>query len=447
MRVYQRGKGELRKVHIKRGFLQHAEGSVLIEIGSTQILCAASVEENVPVWIKGEKRGWVTAEYSLLPRATHKRNVREASRGRVSGRTSEIQRFIGRALRAVVDLEALGERTIWLDCDVLQADGGTRTAAVTGAFVALAEACHYLQQGKKISRFPLTDYVAAVSAGIVDGEALLDLSFGEDSGAQVDLNVVMTGTGHLVEVQGTAERKPFCRDELDQLLEMAAEGIEFLISAQRESLGEIAAKIGAQSPKKKLLLASFNEGKIKELKKMLAPLSLEIFSLRDISCLSPVEETGSTFKENAILKAETYSRITGEMVLADDSGLEVQYLGGKPGVYSARFAGEGATDEQNNALLLKMMENVPPAERKARFVCVIALARPGEKTQTVEGVCRGRILTVPQGNHGFGYDPLFFSLEEGKTFAEMDLEAKNRISHRGRALQKAREMLKKICMD
>lgn len=445
MRDYHREKRELRKIQIKRGFLQHAEGSVLIELGGTRILCAASVEESVPAWMKGEKRGWVTAEYSLLPRATHKRNVREASRGRVSGRTSEIQRFIGRALRAVVDFEALGERTVWLDCDVLQADGGTRTAAVTGAFVALAEACHYLKQEKKISRFPLKDFVAAVSVGIVEGEAMLDLSFVEDYCAQVDMNVVMTGSGHLVEIQGTAEKKPFSKDELDKLLNLAAQGIDSLILAQRESLGEIAADIPPPTAKKRLLLASFNEGKISELKEILSPLPLEIISLRDIPCISPVEETGSTFKENAILKAETYSRLTGEMVLADDSGLEVEYLGGKPGVFSARFAGEEATDEQNNALLLNMMQNVPPDKRKARFVCSIALAVPGKKTRTVEGICKGDIVTVPRGEHGFGYDPLFLSAEKGKTFAEMDPLTKSRISHRGRAMRKVLKLLKDIC--
>lgn len=447
MRNYCREKAGLRNVQIKRGYLRHAEGSALIEIGDTRVLCAATVEENVPAWMKGAKRGWVTAEYSLLPRATHKRNVRDATRGKVSGRTSEIQRFIGRALRAVVDFEALGERTIWLDCDVLQADGGTRTAAVTGAFVALAEACHFLEREKKISRFPLKDFVAAVSAGIVDGKALLDLSFGEDSEAQVDMNVVMTGSGHLVEIQGTAEKKPFHKEELDQLLQLTARGIEFLISAQRESLGEIAAKIGPLSSKKKLLLASFNEGKINELREILAPLPLEIISLRDFPGISPVKETGSTFEENAVLKAETYAKLTGQMVLADDSGLEVQYLDGKPGVYSARFAGEGATDEQNNALLLKMMEKAPPAERKARFVCVIALAAPGRETLTVKGICEGSIVDAPRGKLGFGYDPLFLPLEENKTFAEIDPDTKNRISHRGKALKKAEELLKKICYD
>ena len=268
----------------------------------------------------------------------------------------------------------------------------------------------------------------------MDGKALLDLSFGEDSEAQVDMNVVMTGSGHLVEIQGTAEKEPFHKNELDQLLQLAAQGIEFLISAQRESLGEIAAKIGPLSSKKRLLLASFNEGKINELREILAPLPLEIKSLRDVPGISPVQETGSTFEENAVLKAETYAKITGEMVLADDSGLEVQYLDGKPGVYSARFAGEGATDEQNNTLLLKMMEKASPAERKARFVCVIALAaRAGRRLQLRESA--RAVLLMPAGKLGFGYDPLFLPWGN-KTFAEIDPDTKTR-SATGKSFKKA----------
>jgi non-canonical purine NTP pyrophosphatase (RdgB/HAM1 family) len=340
-----------------------------------------------------------------------------------------------------VNLEALGERTIWLDCDVLQADGGTRTAAITGAFVALADALDFLYREGKIEKFPLTDYIAAISVGQIEGDILLDLSFEEDSKADVDMNIVMTGKGDLVEIQGTAEKKPFTREELNKFLDLGGMGIKTLISRQRESLGEVATRISPFT--KKLLLATHNEGKISELKKMLSSLPLEIYSLKDFPQLPVVEETGSTFKENAVLKAETISRLTGEAVLADDSGLEVACLGGKPGVYSARFAGEGATDEENNAHLLKLMDKVPLHERKARFVCVMALAAPGKKTKTVEGSCEGLLAISPRGNHGFGYDPLFIYEEEGKTFGEMDLETKSRISHRGKALQKMRELISK----
>lgn len=243
MRLHGRNNEELRHVEITRNYLKYAEGSALIEMGNTRVICAASVEEGVPSWMKGEQRGWVTAEYSLLPRSTHQRNVRDAVRGRISGRTYEIQRLIGRSLRSVVNLEALGERTVWLDCDVLQADGGTRTAAITGAFVALADALELLQSGEKIYRYPLTDFIAAISVGLVKGEALLDLSFEEDSKADVDMNIVMTGSGELVEIQGTAEGMPFSRQELDVLLDLGVKGIQTLISKQRDSLGEIALKV------------------------------------------------------------------------------------------------------------------------------------------------------------------------------------------------------------
>ena len=440
MRSDGRSDNELRPVEITRHFLRYAEGSVLMEIGETRVICAASVEEGVPHWLKGRQRGWVTAEYSLLPRSTQNRVVREAARGRISGRTHEIQRLIGRALRAVVDLEALGEKTIWLDCDVLQADGGTRTAAITGAFVALADALYYLQKEGKIRTLPLTDYVAAVSVGLIDGRSLLDLSFQEDSGADVDMNIVMTGRGEIVEIQGTAEKKLFSKKELDDLLEQGSHGIEMLISKQKESLKEIAFRIG-RGPKRKLILATHNQGKVAELEKVLATFPLKILSLRDLTGLPVVSETGSTFEENALLKAETISRITGEMVLADDSGLEVDFLQGKPGIYSARFAGEEATDEENNRQLLKLMSDIPPEKRKARFVCVMALAIPGQKTAVVEGSCEGSIATAPRGSRGFGYDPLFILAGENRTFAEIEPEQKNRVSHRGQALEKIRKLL------
>jgi len=434
-----RNNDELREITITRNFLKYAEGSALIQVGNTKVLCAASVEDGVPPWKKGEQGGWITAEYALLPRSTHSRTPRESSRGKQSGRSQEIQRLIGRSLRSVVDLEALGERTIWVDCDVLQADGGTRTASITGAFVALADALDFLYRTGKIEKFPLKDFIAAVSVGLVEGEAMLDLSFEEDSKADVDMNIVMTGEGRLVEIQGTAEKRPFTEKELDNFLVLASKGIKTLIDKQRGSLGELAGQI--TPVRKRLLLATQNRGKIRELKEMLSSVPLEICSLEDYQNLPEVEETGSTFQENAILKAEIISRLTGGAALSDDSGLEVDFLGGKPGVYSARFAGQGATDEENNALLLKMLENVPLKERKARFVCVMALAVPGEKTITVEESCEGLIATAPRGELGFGYDPLFIYEKEGKTFGEMDPETKSKISHRGKALQKMKEVI------
>ena len=237
LRASGRRAEELRPVRIQRGFTKHAEGSVLVEFGDTRVLCTASVEERVPPFLRDSGRGWVTAEYGMLPRATNTRGEREAARGKQSGRTQEIQRLIGRALRAVVDLAALGPRSIQLDCDVLQADGGTRTAAITGAFVALHDAIFFLQQKNLLAKNPIRDYVAAVSVGMFEGAPLLDLDYAEDSACGCDMNVVMTGAGRFVEVQGTAEGEAFARSELDALLALAQRGIAELVAHQRRALG------------------------------------------------------------------------------------------------------------------------------------------------------------------------------------------------------------------
>jgi ribonuclease PH len=231
-----RATNQLRPVRITRAYTMHAEGSVLIEFGNTKVLCTASVEEKVPGHKKGSGEGWVTAEYGMLPRATHTRNDREAARGKQSGRTQEIQRLIGRSMRAVFDLAKLGERTIHLDCDVLQADGGTRTAAITGAFVAAQDAVNWLIAQGKLSASPILGPVAAISVGIVQGTALLDLEYTEDSACDTDMNVVMTGAGHFVEVQGTAEGVAFSRQEMDALLALAEKGIGDLVALQQQSL-------------------------------------------------------------------------------------------------------------------------------------------------------------------------------------------------------------------
>ena len=227
----------LRPVRITRGFTRHAEGSVLVEFGETRVLCTASVEEKVPSFLKGRGSGWVTAEYGMLPRATHTRGAREAASGKQSGRTQEIQRLVGRALRSVVDLGALGERQVTIDCDVLQADGGTRCASITGAMVALADAVAWLRSKGLVAREPIRDFVAAVSVGIVAGAPCLDLDYAEDSACDTDMNVVMTGSGGFVEVQGTAEGAPFSRAEMDALLALAGKGIAEIVAMQRAALG------------------------------------------------------------------------------------------------------------------------------------------------------------------------------------------------------------------
>ena len=238
VRSGQRAANQLRPVRITRGYTIHAEGSVLIEFGDTRVLCTASVEEKVPPHKKGSGEGWVTAEYGMLPRATHTRSSREAAKGKQTGRTQEIQRLIGRSMRAVFDLKKLGERTIHLDCDVLQADGGTRTAAITGAFVAAQDAVNTLLASGKLTESPVTGQVAAVSVGIVQGSPLLDLEYTEDSTCDTDMNVVMTGVGHFIEIQGTAEGAAFSRAEMDALLALAEKGITELITQQLQSLSK-----------------------------------------------------------------------------------------------------------------------------------------------------------------------------------------------------------------
>ncbi|HEX5128934.1 MAG TPA: ribonuclease PH, partial [Usitatibacter sp.] len=224
-RSFERQAAQLRPVRIHRNYTRHAEGSVLIEVGHTKVLCTASVEEKVPPFLKGKGSGWVTAEYGMLPRATHTRGAREAASGKQSGRTQEIQRLIGRSLRAVTDTAILGERQVTIDCDVLQADGGTRCASITGAMVALADAVSFLRSKGLVAGEPLRDYVAAISVGIVDGQPVLDLDYAEDSACGTDMNVVMTGAGHFVEVQGTAEGSPFTREQMASLLDLASSGI------------------------------------------------------------------------------------------------------------------------------------------------------------------------------------------------------------------------------
>lgn len=232
---------ELRPVTIKRHYIKHAEGSVLVATGDTRIICTASVIDQQPRFMRDQrikKKGWVTAEYSMLPRSTSERMQREITRGGVSGRTQEIQRLIGRSLRAAVDLHALGERTVWVDCDVIQADGGTRTASITGAFIALWDACQSLLKNGRIETFPITDNIAATSVGLVNGEAMLDLCYTEDSTADVDMNIVMTGSGKFIEIQGTAEENPFSREDYNQMLDLAVGGIQHLVRLQNRMMLE-----------------------------------------------------------------------------------------------------------------------------------------------------------------------------------------------------------------
>ncbi|MBT2215177.1 ribonuclease PH [Virgibacillus dakarensis] len=250
MRNDQRSTNSLRPITITPNFVKHPEGSVLIQVGDTKVICNASIEDRVPPFMRGQGKGWITAEYAMLPRATEQRNIRESSKGKVSGRTMEIQRLIGRALRAVVDLDKIGERTVWVDCDVIQADGGTRTASITGAFVAVVHAFGKLLEKKVLSKMPVTDFLAATSVGVLpNGTEILDLNYEEDSKAHVDMNIVMTGSGEFVELQGTGEEATFTANQLQTMLQLANEGIVTIIDKQKESLGDLVNRIGETIPR------------------------------------------------------------------------------------------------------------------------------------------------------------------------------------------------------
>ncbi|WP_047981670.1 ribonuclease PH [Ornithinibacillus contaminans] len=252
MRTDQRNHNSLRPITITTNFIKHPEGSVLIEVGETKVICNATIEDRVPPFMRGQGKGWITAEYAMLPRATQDRNIRESSKGKVSGRTMEIQRLIGRALRSVVDLEKIGERTVWIDCDVIQADGGTRTASITGAFVAMVLAFGKLLEINTLKKMPVTDFLAATSVGILpDGTEILDLKYDEDSIANVDMNIVMTGSGEFVEIQGTGEEATFSMNQLHTLLQLANEGLSSIFKAQRQVLGSLADRIGETVTEKK----------------------------------------------------------------------------------------------------------------------------------------------------------------------------------------------------
>ena len=436
MRHDGRQVNDLRKITIQTNVFKHPEGSVVISFGDTQVICSATIEESVPPFLRGSETGWVSAEYSMLPRATNTRNRRESSKGKLSGRTMEIQRLIGRSLRAVVDLEKLGERSIIVDCDVIQADGGTRTASITGAFVALQLVINKLMQTGELSENPIKEHLAAISVGILEDDSYaVDLDYIEDSACQVDMNLVMTESGRFVEIQGTGEEATFDGDQLNHLLHYGKEAIESLIAYQKEAL-YVQNTANDAVADKTIMIATGNMGKAKEFEKMFAKAGYQIKTMKDFPELPEVQETGQTFEENARLKAETIANILQCPVLADDSGLTVDALGGMPGIYSARFAGEQKSDASNNAKLLHELTDVADENRTAQFHCTLVFAAPQKESLVVEGIWNGRIARIPRGENGFGYDPLFIVDGLEKTSAELTPEEKNEISHRGQAMKK-----------
>ena len=438
MEAYNRASDEMRLARIIPDYTEMAAGSVLISCGRTRVICTASVQDGVPPFLRGKGQGWLTAEYAMLPGATPQRKARDGVKK--DGRGVEIQRLIGRSLRAACDLTRLGERTVTIDCDVIQADGGTRTASITGGFAALCLAVDRLMQSGALMDSPIVRQVAAVSVGVVDDECVLDLEYAQDSRAQVDMNVVMTrdekGELGFVEVQGTGEGRAYTRGELDRLLALGEKGVRALMDEQVRALGE-RAEVMFKKPR--LVLASNNFGKLRELKAMLGE-RFDVRSMRELGLAMEVEETGETFEENALLKAEALMKASGCAALADDSGLCMDQLGGRPGVHSARYSGVHGDDEANNRKLLEELSAFPTPHR-GHYGCAIALCRPGRPPMTVYGRCDGEIIDEYRGDGGFGYDPLFLSDDLGVTFAEADPEAKNGVSHRARAIQALLERL------
>ena len=388
MRHDGRAEDELRPLDLLPGFVETADGSVLFSIGRTRVICTASIDADTPRWLRGTGRGWVSAEYGMLPASTGQRKQRDSSRGRPDGRSIEIQRLIGRSLRAIVDLQALGERTVWVDCDVLQADGGTRCASICGGYVALHRALGALVDAGTLSALPLTAGVAAVSCGIVEGEAVLDLDYKEDSSAEVDLNVVMTSGGRLVEVQGTAEGQPFDRAQLDRLLELGAAGMQRIEAAQ------LAGGRRPAMSRLRAVLATGNAGKAAELSRLLGA---------DVEARAiDVAEDADSYAGNALLKARAALADAGGLIgLGDDSGIEVAALGGEPGLRSARWTGPGDAD-RNAALLARIAR---AADRSATFVCVLAAALPDGREIARGGPGRGRPRAGPARRRGLWLRP------------------------------------------
>lgn len=428
MRIDGRKEDEMREIKIERNILEHPQGSVLIQYGKTKVICTAMIEEKTPFFLRGTGKGWLVAEYSMLPSSTNERKVRDSTRGKVDGRTQEIQRMIGRVLRSVVDLKKIGERTIWVDCDVIQADGGTRTASVTGAFVALHDA---LKKIKCLSA--LKSHVAAVSLGVVDDKVMMDLCYQEDSRAQVDMNVAMTDKGEIIEIQGTGEQNPFSASQLTAMIEFATKGTRALIEKQKEALRE----------NRKIILSTGNPNKVREIKEILKDINLRIFTKDEVGLKDlDVEESGKTLEENAMIKARAIWNARKGIVMADDTGLFVDALGdNEPGVYSSRYAGDNATDKDNRIKLLDRMKG--RENRAARFRTVIALIMEDGSEIYLEGECKGRITESEIGNNGFGYDSIFIPEGYGETFGQLSSEVKDKISHRAKALESLKEYFEK----
>lgn len=426
-----RKNNEMRSLKITNDYITHPDGSVLIECGNTKVICTVMIEDKVPFFLKGKNTGWLSCEYSMLPGATDTRKVRDSSKGKIDGRSQEIQRLIGRSLRQAVDLSKIGERTIWIDCDVISADGGTRTTSINGAFVALKLAVDkYLANGT-FKENPIINQIGAISVGIVNGEKIVDLCYKEDSIADVDLNLVFNDKFEIIEIQGTAEGHPFSIADLNELIDMSKNAFDNIFDTQKKSI----------KSKKKIVLSTDNEHKVEEIKKILNGLDVEVLTKSEILKGNlQVDENSNTLEGNAHLKAIALKKHTSYAVIADDTGLFVEALNGDPGVKSARYNDKfDHNDGENRKLLLKNLEKVD--NRKAYFKTVIAYIGENGEEIFFDGICKGEIIDTERGSEGFGYDSIFMPKGYNQTFAELGSVEKNKISHRSNALNKFRSFI------
>lgn len=423
---------ELRNIQIKTNVFKYPEGSVVIAFGDTEVICNATVQP-LTAPHPTSTQGWITVEYNQLPRATGQRQNRAASS---VGNAANIAETIGKALRGVCDLSRLEEREIVIDCDVVQADGATQSASLTGAFVALRLAVNRLLARNELANDPIRENVAGVGVALLpDGTCVLDPDEYEEEQALVGMSLVMNEGGDFLSIQAFGADTSFSGNDLNELLHYGAVGIESLIASQKEALVDTTHEV----PEKTIVIATGNVGKAKEFAALFGAAGYQIKTLKDFPDLPDVAETGTTFEANARLKAETISQLLQQPVLADDSGLCVDALGGMPGVYSARFAGEQKSDAANNAKLLHELYDVPDEKRGAHFHCTLVFAAPQKDSLVVSADWYGQIGRIPRGDFGFGYDPLFIPAGMEKTAAELMPEEKNHLSHRGQAMEKLQD--------
>lgn len=420
----KRENNSIRDLKITTNYLKEPEGSCLIEMGNTKIIVTAMVEDKVPFFLKNTGKGWLSAEYSMIPGSTKIRKQRDITRGKIDGRNQEIQRLVGRSLRAAIDLDKIGEKTIWIDCDVISADGGTRTASIIGGYVALKLAIKKMISYKVIEENPLKEKIAAISVGKVQGNILLDLEYSEDSIADVDMNVVMNSKHEIIEIQGTSERNPMNIDEMNEMILLAKDGID-----------KIFKIIDQKVPDENIyVLATDNMNKVLEIEKIMEniPITLKTKSQEGLKDFE-VEENGESIEENALIKARAIKEALGcRNVISDDTGLFVDELNGDPGVYSARYA--SIHDDEKN--IDKLLKNLGDSEnRKAHFRTSIALIEEDGSEKLFSGKIDGVIIKERRGNGGFGYDSVFVPEGYDKTFAELGDEIKNKISHRAKAIE------------